>query len=102
MAEKNPERMVVSSRSWQKKNPGAVAAMLARRKAVKLKATPAWADRAAIKAIYKRAAELGMHVDHTVPLQSPLVCGLHVEANLQLLSALENSKKSNRIWPDMP
>jgi len=42
------------------------------------------------------------HVDHIVPLKSPLVSGLHTEANLRLLPGAENRSKHNRFWPDMP
>jgi len=66
------------------------------------KVTPAWANAAAMKRIYDRAALLNKEVDHIVPLNSPIVCGLHCEDNMQVLTSLENSAKSNRWWPDMP
>jgi hypothetical protein len=41
-------------------------------------------------------------VDHIVPLISKLVCGLHNEFNLRVITAMENNVKGNRYWPDMP
>lgn len=41
-------------------------------------------------------------VDHVIPIQSPVVCGLHWEGNLQVIPKLANVLKSNRFWPDMP
>lgn len=84
------------------------AAKAMRRLCRKRQATPAWADHAAIEAIYREAARLAAetgiahHVDHIVPLQSKLVCGLHVESNLRPVPRTENQSKSNRWWPDGP
>lgn len=71
-------------------------------------AAPQWANRFFIEEIYDlarlRTRYLGQqhHVDHIVPLQSDLVCGLHVENNLRVVTATENCKKGNRDWPDKP
>jgi hypothetical protein len=73
-----------------------------KRRAVKKKAAPKWADKNIIKELYTRAKLLGLEVDHIVPLNSPIVCGLHTPDNLELVSRIENRKKGNRVWPDMP
>ena len=99
---KNRARVLATAARWRKNNPGAKAAFAAARRAKQRRATPVWADHAAIAAIYAEAAAKGMHVDHIVPLQSPVVCGLHVEYNLQLLTPAENSRKKNYYWPGMP
>lgn len=73
-------------------------ARIAARRASKLKATPKWADRETIYNFYLEAKYQQMHVDHIIPLVSKYVCGLHVEHNLQLLSAIDNRRKSNVYW----
>lgn len=62
-------------------------------------AMPLWADLGKLKEIYKNCPE-GYHVDHVIPLQGDLVCGLHVETNLQYLTVSENLKKSNKFTVD--
>ena len=42
-----------------------------------------------------KAQDLGMHVDHVIPLRNRLVCGLHTQFNLQLLTPTENMRKGN-------
>lgn len=78
------------------------------RQANALRATPPWANKFFISEAYHlaklRTQKFGFkwHVDHIVPLRSKIVCGLHVEHNLQVIPAIENLRKHNRIWPDMP
>ena len=82
---------------WQKCNPAKCRANKAKRRTIKLNATPPWVDFCAIKDVYLEADYMQLDVDHIVPLQSKLVCGLHVWDNLQLLTKSENSAKGNRF-----
>lgn len=66
------------------------------RKAQILKATPKWVDLNRIREIYRNCPK-GYHVDHIIPLRGENVCGLHVETNLQYLTAEENLKKGNKL-----
>lgn len=86
---------------WRAKNPDKVSAKLAIRKAL-MRRIPAWAKIEEIKKIYVFARSVNLTVDHMVPLNSPLVCGLHCPDNLQLMTGPENTRKGNRRWPDMP
>lgn len=78
----------------------------ARRRARKVRAMPAWANRAAIRAIYveakKRIKDTGesWHVDHVIPLAGKNVCGLHVHHNLQIILGIDNMRKSNKFNGD--
>lgn len=95
-------------KEWAKLNAGMRRLSTAKRKAAMLQAIPVWANLAEMKAIYSDAKRIQdatgirMHVDHVVPLQSPLVCGLHCEANLRVIPGAENEGKRNFWWPDMP
>jgi hypothetical protein len=60
------------------------------------KQTPKWANLEKIKDIYINRPK-GHHVDHIIPLQGHNVCGLHVENNLQYLTAFENISKGNKF-----
>lgn len=106
--EQNSEHQAARLAQWAKSNPEKVRAKGARRIAAKLRAIPAWANPQEIEKVYADAARITREkrerheVDHVVPLQSPIVCGLHWEGNLQILPKVENISKLNRFWPDMP
>jgi len=107
----------ISRRDWQKHNVKRRAAKAAHRarfpelaahycrlrQTRQQRATPSWANLEAIKAVYRRAAELSRqtgqkwHVDHEIPLKHPLVCGLHNEFNLRVIPATVNQSKGNRL-----
>lgn len=93
---------------WQKAHPDRANAINRKHKAAKLKALPFWADLGKIEKFYSDAQRLSKEtgiahqVDHIVPLQSSLVSGLHVEANLRIIHKSLNCSKQNRFWPNMP
>lgn len=105
---RNRDARATQYKEWAKLNAGMRRLSTAKRKAAMLRAIPVWANLAEMKAVYKEAKRIEdvtgvrMHVDHIVPLQSPLVCGLHCEANLRVLPGAENERKRNFWWPDMP
>jgi hypothetical protein len=78
----------------------------AKRRAVKLNATPSWlsdSQKEEILNLYWLAQDLRVvtggdyHVDHIVPIQGKTVCGLHVPWNLQILPADVNFAKGNNL-----
>lgn len=87
-------------------NPARENAWHAKRRAQRVGAMPKWADEKAMEEFYKKAlwrswsTGVPHHVDHIVPLKSALVCGLHVPANLRVVTEHENTSKRNRFKPD--
>ena len=102
----NPQHNRKSSSKWKKNNAGRTRAIIAKRRADKLKRTPPWLtgeQLIAMRKLYKQAAWLTeitgvkWHVDHIVPLKGKNVSGLHIPDNLQVIPALENLKKGNKL-----
>lgn len=108
------ERLKELQAAWVKQNRGRIAEYRrttrrrypeqgvkhkAIRRARMFNACPDWVDKSALREIYKTCPD-GYHVDHDIPLAHPLVCGLHVPANLKVLPARENQIKSNKFDPD--
>lgn len=104
----NPKRTADSTKKYAKANPAKMIAKENKRRANKLRATPVWADDFILEEAYElailrtEATGVKHHVDHIVPLQSKIVCGLHCEFNLRVIPGKENISKGNRHWPDMP
>jgi 5-methylcytosine-specific restriction endonuclease McrA len=101
----NKEKVNAKTRKWKKANPANRAHHQAKHRAAVFSATPCWANLVEIKLMYliaqRVSKETGIphHVDHIVPLKGHLVCGLHVENNLQLLVGKANMSKGNRYAP---
>lgn len=95
--EANKEKARAYSREYYYNNKDKSRFRCKKRRQIKIRARPSWyeSEKGEIKKLYRKAKELGLVVDHIVPLNSKLVCGLHTLCNLQLLDPVENSKKYN-------
>lgn len=107
-ANKNRSKVRASVRKWDSANRHVKQMHLVERRRATGKATPSWNNEFFMSEAYHlarlRTKVMGFkwHVDHIVPLQSKIVCGLHVHNNLQVVPAFANLSKGNRAWPDMP
>ena len=95
------------TKKWKKTNAGKVNATNKKRRLRQQNATPHWLtddDFWMIEQAYElaqlRTKMLGIkfHVDHILPIKGKTVCGLHVPNNLQVIPALENIRKGNRVF----
>jgi len=97
------ERKRVAARAWYYANRERafinVKASVTKRRKLEREATPRWANKEAIRAMYReavsRSLETGIphEVDHIVPLRGKGVRGLHVEFNLRVVTKAANRAK---------
>lgn len=104
--EKNRDKVCATAKRGRQKDPARECAKVMRRHASKMNATPKWLSQDQhdeMLKIYRQASVTSaffgarFHVDHVVPLRGAEVCGLHVPWNLQIIPAVENHRKSNRL-----
>ena len=99
------DRLHALGAAYYEQNKGRYRAWSVARKEAVNRATPAWADKVAIEAIYIEAERLTREtgvqheVDHEYPLRGKLVCGLHVAENLRVLTQEANRKKAAKFDP---
>ncbi len=98
----NPDRLFDVRKRWYDENRALRNFYSASWRRQSRIATPPWADFEKMQAIYAEAIrisdETGVphHVDHFYPLRGKTVSGLHCEANLRIIPAVENMRKHNR------
>lgn len=103
--QKNKQQRYESGKKWRDANKDRIRFYANARRAMKLQATPKWAEEEweQILALYAEAQRLEQetgikyHVDHIIPLQSELVCGLHCLSNLRVITQKENNQKNNKL-----
>ena len=106
----NKDKRSAYNKQWERDNRGKSRAKVVRRRTQQINALPSWADLDKIRELYKDCAAINLiarmvgcsekfTVDHVIPLQGKLASGLHVENNLQIMTASENFKKSNKFTP---
>lgn len=92
--------------NWRLKNGHVINAYASERRAALARRTPGWlteVDEQNIRAFYLWAKTMSdstgilHHVDHIVPLRGKTVSGLHVPWNLQVIPAVDNLRKNNRL-----
>lgn len=98
--------VAVTKKAWRQANPHKVVAYKRRRKGLEVQATPPWTnsewENFLMSEIYllaklrTKVTGFEWHVDHSIPLKSEVVCGLHCSANLRVIPAVFNLSKGNK------
>jgi hypothetical protein len=105
-AQQNPGKRNLARKKWMTANLGEDKASKAKNRAARLKRIPSWLtedDKWMIAQAYELAAlrtkllGFSWHVDHIIPLNGKNVSGLHVPKNLQVIPAIDNLRKGNRM-----
>lgn len=102
----NPENAAKSSKKYYNKHKAEWYNRKATRRALKNNATISYSDKKIIARIYRTASILSVmlkkkfEVDHIIPLNNPLVCGIHHENNLRIITMKRNRRKSNYFNPE--
>jgi 5-methylcytosine-specific restriction endonuclease McrA len=94
----NKDARRANVKQWLAKNPDRAKILASKSMRSRRRATTKFGQDG-VKAFYAMASKLGLTVDHIVPLNHPLVCGLHNIFNLQMLPLVDNIKKRNRWTP---
>ncbi|PPD48378.1 MAG: hypothetical protein CTY14_02125 [Methylotenera sp.] len=105
---KNKENELAIAKKSRSKRVDAIRVLRNARRAIEKQAFPKWANKFFMSEAYSLARErskdmkIKWEVDHIVPLNSKLVCGLHSHTNIQVIPRCINKSKSNKTWPNMP
>lgn len=97
------EKVRIKQKEYYYSNVAMQVAKSKRKKAEKIQRSPSWANNDVINDFYELRefiSELSgdqWHVDHEVPLNGDTVSGLHVAANLRIITAKDNLEKSNKF-----
>lgn len=104
--EKNRIQVKQRLSEWKRNNPEKVLSDTRKRQSSKINAVPPWygeldcfVNTEAIKLAKLREKATGFkwHVDHMIPLQAKVACGLHCAANLQVIPERLNCVKRNEM-----
>lgn len=104
--EENREARAEYQRRYREENREVVLAFYAKRRAAKRQAIPSWFsefDEFAFNQAYELAKErkketgIEWHVDHMIPLLARKCCGLHCADNIQVIPAVMNLEKKNKM-----
>jgi hypothetical protein len=107
--QQNKDKIRAYQAQYTEENKPRLLAMQAKYRSVSLLSTPEWLDAghwAEMEAEYALSLWCSevmgekYHVDHIVPLKGKKVCGLHVPWNLQVIPAVENRRKKNKLLVD--
>lgn len=104
--QRNRPKLIEYSKGWRSSNTEKTRAQTAKRRAARRERIPPWfgeLDQFVLEEAYDLAIQrqeltgIEWHVDHMVPLQAKKACGLHCAGNIQVIPAVMNLSKSNKM-----